>query len=77
MRDGEWIKFQDGGSRRFVEDARDTVRCDPAGPSAPHPGRQPARAAGRGGVALALLVPVPVMFPPGFPESLLSGRVSS
>lgn len=70
---GEWVEFQDGGNRRFVEGARVTVRYDPADPkrTATLAG-SPRAALAEGAVGLLLMALVLVMFLTGFPESLFS-----
>lgn len=70
---GEWVEFQNGGNRRYVEGARVTVRYDPADPkrTATLAG-SPRAALAEGAVGLLLIVLVLVMFLTGFPESLFS-----
>ncbi|MEV7401748.1 DUF3592 domain-containing protein [Streptomyces sp. NPDC091267] len=70
---GEWVEFQDGGNKRFIEGARVTVRYDPADP------KRTATLAGdsrgvltEGAVGLALMGLVLVMFLTDFPENLFS-----
>lgn len=70
---GEWVEFQDGGNRRFIEGARVTVRYDPADPkrTATLAG-SPRAALTEGAVALVLMGLVLVMFLTGFPKNLFS-----
>ncbi|MEU8624829.1 DUF3592 domain-containing protein [Streptomyces sp. NPDC048669] len=72
-RNGEWVEFHDGGSRRYVEGARVTVRYDPADPkrTATLAG-SPRAALAEGAGALVLMGLVLVMFLTDFPENLFS-----
>ncbi|MFF1920544.1 DUF3592 domain-containing protein [Streptomyces sp. NPDC058221] len=70
---GEWVEFQDGGNKRFIEGARVTVRYDPADPkrTATLAG-SPRAALAEGAVGLVLMALVLVMFLTDFPENLFS-----
>ncbi|MFD0022444.1 DUF3592 domain-containing protein [Streptomyces sp. NPDC058382] len=70
---GEWVEFQNGGNKRFIEGARVTVRYDPADPkrTATLAG-SPRAALTEGAVALVLMAFVLVMFLTDFPENLFS-----
>lgn len=70
---GEWVEFQDGGNRRFIEGARVTVRYDPADPKRTATPAGSARGAlVEGVVGLGLMALVLVMFLTDFPENLFS-----
>nr|WTB31686.1 DUF3592 domain-containing protein [Streptomyces sp. NBC_00830] len=70
-RNGEWIEFQDGSTRRFHEGARVTVRYDPADPkrTATLAG-SPRGVLAEGGVGLLLIGLVLLMFFTDFPGNL-------
>ncbi|MFE6978393.1 DUF3592 domain-containing protein [Streptomyces sp. NPDC057682] len=70
-RDGQWVEFQDGGNKRYVEGARVTVRYDPADPhrTATLAG-SPRAALLEGAVSVLLMGVVLLVFLTDFPQNL-------
>lgn len=70
-RDGQWVEFQDGGNKRYVEGARVTVRYDPADPHRTATLAGSPRAALLEGVVSVLLMGVVLLvFLTDFPQNL-------
>ncbi|MEU1349593.1 DUF3592 domain-containing protein [Streptomyces sp. NPDC005775] len=71
--DGQWVEFQNAGTKRFHEGARVTVRYDPADPqrTATLAG-SPRAALAEGALSLLLMGLVLLMFLTDFPENLFS-----
>ncbi|MFD7867943.1 DUF3592 domain-containing protein [Streptomyces sp. NPDC059783] len=70
-RDSQWVEFQDGGNKRYVEGARVTVRYDPADPhrTATLAG-SPRAALLEGAVSVLLMGVVLLVFLTDFPQNL-------